>query len=80
MLTTTILLLAFFRYFYEQNKLVRNGDIEGVELELKTLGIGNGIIDAEIQFPFVSCLSLAFCLSNRCQCNPSLFDMGRGFF
>jgi hypothetical protein len=45
---------VFFRYFYEQNKLIKKGDIQGVELDLKTLGIGNGIIDAETQFPHVS--------------------------
>ncbi|PKS10615.1 hypothetical protein jhhlp_002370 [Lomentospora prolificans] len=43
---------AFYRYFYEQNEAIKSGELSGLELELKTLGIGNGIIDAAIQFPF----------------------------
>ncbi|CAI4216800.1 unnamed protein product [Parascedosporium putredinis] len=42
---------AFYRYFYERNEAIKAGVLTGVELELETLGIGNGIIDAEIQFP-----------------------------
>ncbi|KAF2190662.1 putative carboxypeptidase S1 [Zopfia rhizophila CBS 207.26] len=40
---------SFFNYFYEQNKLIQNGTIDGIELNFNTLGIGNGIIDEYIQ-------------------------------
>lgn len=33
---------SFFDYFYEQNQLVANGSVSGVELNLNSLGIGNG--------------------------------------
>ena len=45
---------AFYHYFEGQNELIKNGSIGGTPLNLKTLGIGNGIIDAATQFPFVS--------------------------
>jgi carboxypeptidase C (cathepsin A) len=35
---------AFYNYFYDQNQLVANGSISGVELNFNSLGIGNGII------------------------------------
>jgi len=35
------------------NELVKEGTAAGVPLALNTLGIGNGIIDAATQFPFV---------------------------
>ncbi|KAI1394421.1 peptidase [Hypoxylon trugodes] len=43
---------SFFRYFYEQNALIQNGTIPGVELNLHTLGIINGIISERIQAPY----------------------------
>ncbi|KAI0123951.1 putative carboxypeptidase S1 [Xylariales sp. AK1849] len=43
---------AFFKYFYDQNALIKNGSIPGVELELHTLGIINGIISSRIQMPY----------------------------
>jgi carboxypeptidase C (cathepsin A) len=43
---------GFFDYFYEQNKLIQNGTVPGVELELHTLGIINGIISARIQMEY----------------------------
>lgn len=33
---------AFYNYFYEQNQLVANGSVTGVELNFNSLGIGNG--------------------------------------
>lgn len=43
---------SFFNYFYDQNKLISNGTIPGVELNFNTLGIGNGIIDEYVQAPY----------------------------
>ncbi|KAF2969562.1 hypothetical protein GQX73_g3995 [Xylaria multiplex] len=43
---------AFYRYFYEQNELIKNGSAKGVELNMHTLGIINGIISASIQTPY----------------------------
>ncbi|KAF2497731.1 peptidase S10, serine carboxypeptidase [Lophium mytilinum] len=43
---------AFFNHFYEQNKLVANGSQPGIELNMNSLGIINGIIDEYIQVPF----------------------------
>lgn len=40
---------AFFNYFQEQNSLVSSGKMKGYELNMATLGIGNGIIDETIQ-------------------------------
>ncbi|KAF2199346.1 putative carboxypeptidase S1 [Delitschia confertaspora ATCC 74209] len=40
---------SFFNYFYEQNELIKNGSAQGVELNMNTLGIGNGIIDEYTQ-------------------------------
>jgi hypothetical protein len=51
--STNMLPIVFYRYFQEQNELVRKGTASGVPLALKTLGIGNGIIDAVTQFPSV---------------------------
>lgn len=42
---------AFFNYFYEQNGLIANGSMEGIQLNFNTLGIINGIIDEYIQAP-----------------------------
>ena len=44
---------AFYRYFHEQNEAIKAGKLSGVELNLKTLGVSNGIIDAATQFPSV---------------------------
>lgn len=44
---------SFYNYFYEQNQLVANDSVSGVELNFNSLGIGNGefcpsqAIDAE---------------------------------
>ncbi|KAI0406004.1 Alpha/Beta hydrolase protein [Xylaria palmicola] len=43
---------AFYRYFYEQNELIKNGSAKGVELNMHTLGIINGIVSASIQTPY----------------------------
>ncbi|KAK2800256.1 hypothetical protein FQN51_006164 [Onygenales sp. PD_10] len=43
---------AFFKYFRDQNNLIANGSAKGVQLDFNTLGIINGVIDAEIQIPF----------------------------
>ncbi|KAK6950619.1 hypothetical protein Daesc_007143 [Daldinia eschscholtzii] len=43
---------AFFKYFYDQNKLIQDGNIPGVELSMHTLGIINGIISERIQAPY----------------------------
>ncbi|OTB09741.1 hypothetical protein K445DRAFT_323689 [Daldinia sp. EC12] len=43
---------AFFKYFYDQNKLIQDGSIPGVELSMHTLGIINGIISERIQAPY----------------------------
>jgi carboxypeptidase C (cathepsin A) len=42
---------AFYDYFYEQNELIKSGDQSGVELQMDTLGIINGIIDELWQAP-----------------------------
>lgn len=36
---------GFYNYFYQQNEAIRNGSVPGVELQMDTLGIINGIID-----------------------------------
>lgn len=36
---------SFYNYFYQQNEAIRNGSVPGVELQMDTLGIINGIID-----------------------------------
>ncbi|KAI0008006.1 peptidase [Xylariaceae sp. FL0662B] len=43
---------AFYRYFYEQNALIQNETIKGVELNMHTLGIINGIVSERIQAPY----------------------------
>ncbi|KAI8629907.1 Alpha/Beta hydrolase protein [Xylariaceae sp. FL1651] len=43
---------AFFKYFYDQNELIKNGSAKGVELNMHTLGIINGIISSTIQTPY----------------------------
>ncbi|KAI0853039.1 peptidase [Daldinia vernicosa] len=43
---------AFFKYFYDQNKLIQDGSIPGVELTMHTLGVINGIISERIQAPY----------------------------
>lgn len=55
---------AFYRYFYTQNELIKNGTRLGIEIELNTLGIGNGIIDAATQFPLVG--NSIFTSFNQC--------------
>ncbi|KAF2096817.1 peptidase S10, serine carboxypeptidase [Rhizodiscina lignyota] len=42
---------AFYNYFYDQNQGIKNGTADGIELNMNTLGIGNGIIDEVIQAP-----------------------------
>ncbi|KAL5528101.1 hypothetical protein ACEPAF_7237 [Sanghuangporus sanghuang] len=41
---------AFAHYFLQQNDAIANGSISGIPLNLKTLGIGNGITDALHQY------------------------------
>jgi hypothetical protein len=41
---------AFYNYFYQQNEAIKNGSVQGVELQMDTLGIINGIID-EGEYP-----------------------------
>ncbi|GAP84531.1 putative carboxypeptidase s1 protein [Rosellinia necatrix] len=43
---------AFYKYFYDQNGLIKNGSVKGVELSMHSLGIINGIISASIQTPY----------------------------
>lgn len=40
---------GFYNYFYQQNEAIKNGSIQGHELQMDTLGIINGIVDEEIQ-------------------------------
>ncbi|KAI0016528.1 Alpha/Beta hydrolase protein [Xylariomycetidae sp. FL0641] len=43
---------AFYHYFYQQNELIKNGSKSGVELNMHTLGIINGIVSGLIQTPY----------------------------
>ncbi|KAI1162958.1 Alpha/Beta hydrolase protein [Nemania serpens] len=43
---------AFYKYFYDQNELIKNRTAKGVELNMHTLGIINGITSASIQMPY----------------------------
>ncbi|KAI3326300.1 carboxypeptidase 2 [Xylariaceae sp. AK1471] len=43
---------AFYKYFYDQNELIKKGKAKGVELNMHTLGIINGIISSSIQTPY----------------------------
>jgi len=43
---------GFYNYFYQQNEGIKNGSVKGVELQMDTLGIINGIIDEQIQAPY----------------------------
>ncbi|KAF1998515.1 peptidase S10, serine carboxypeptidase, partial [Amniculicola lignicola CBS 123094] len=43
---------TFYNYFYQQNEAIKNGSIPGVQLQMDTLGIINGIIDEGIQAPY----------------------------
>ncbi|EEQ92086.2 carboxypeptidase D [Blastomyces dermatitidis ER-3] len=43
---------SFLKYFRKQNQLIANGTTDGIQLEFNTLGIINGLVDAEIQFPY----------------------------
>ena len=40
---------AFFHYFQQQNAKLKNGTMKGYPLNMKTLGIGNGIINEALQ-------------------------------
>ncbi|KAK7569886.1 Alpha/Beta hydrolase protein [Phyllosticta citricarpa] len=42
---------SFFQYFYEHNRKIASGQENGIQLNLNTLGIGNGVIDELIQTP-----------------------------
>ncbi|KAI0394316.1 Alpha/Beta hydrolase protein [Xylariaceae sp. FL0594] len=42
---------AFFKYFSEQNERIKKGAAKGVELNMHTLGIINGIVSASLQMP-----------------------------
>ncbi|KAK7745159.1 hypothetical protein SLS62_009872 [Diatrype stigma] len=43
---------TFYRHFYEQNQAIQAGTAEGVELNMHTLGIINGIVSERIQAPY----------------------------
>ncbi|KAK1913572.1 hypothetical protein P3342_012330 [Pyrenophora teres f. teres] len=43
---------GFYNYFYQQNEKIRNGSAAGVEVQMDTLGIINGVIDEQIQAPY----------------------------
>jgi len=43
---------AFYKYFYDQNELIKKGSAKGVELNMHTLGIINGIVSASLQMPY----------------------------
>ncbi|KAJ4371744.1 hypothetical protein N0V86_008297 [Didymella sp. IMI 355093] len=43
---------GFYNYFYEQNEAIKNGSTKGVQLQMDTLGVINGIIDEQIQAPY----------------------------
>jgi carboxypeptidase D len=43
---------TFYEYFYEQNQAIANGSAQGVQLNMNSLGIINGIIDEYIQAPY----------------------------
>lgn len=43
---------SFFSYFEDHNSAIANGTEKGVQLNMDSLGIGNGIIDASIQSPY----------------------------
>ncbi|PVH98230.1 alpha/beta-hydrolase [Periconia macrospinosa] len=43
---------SFYNHFYQQNEAIKNGSITGVELQMDTLGIINGLVDEEIQAPY----------------------------
>ncbi|KKZ63829.1 carboxypeptidase D [[Emmonsia] crescens] len=40
---------SFFKYFRDQNQLIASGTIAGIQVDFNTLGIINGLVDAEIQ-------------------------------
>ncbi|KAK8137096.1 peptidase S10- serine carboxypeptidase [Apiospora sp. TS-2023a] len=49
---------GFLRHFYEQNERIRNGTTAGgggggVQLEMESLGIINGLISPRVQYPFL---------------------------
>ncbi|KAI1443569.1 peptidase [Annulohypoxylon stygium] len=48
---------AFFNYFYDQNELIKNKTIPGVELNMHTLGVINGIISERIQAPYYAAMA-----------------------
>lgn len=43
---------TFYRHFYEQNQAIQAGTAKGVELNMHTLGIINGIVSERIQAPY----------------------------
>ncbi|KAL1614595.1 hypothetical protein SLS54_009660 [Diplodia seriata] len=43
---------AFYDYFYEHNLAIGNGTENGTQMNMGTLGIINGMIDAQIQSPY----------------------------
>ncbi|KAH8080720.1 serine carboxypeptidase [Cristinia sonorae] len=42
---------TFSAYFLQQNAAIANGTVSGTTINLKTLGIGNGLTDGLIQYP-----------------------------
>jgi carboxypeptidase C (cathepsin A) len=59
---------GFYNYFYQQNEAIRNGSVPGVELEMDTLGIINGIIDEGTYSPS---RSIAILFTNQNARHPS---------
>lgn len=43
---------TFYNYFSEQNEAIASGAAQGVQLQMSTLGIVNGIFDEAIQAPY----------------------------
>jgi carboxypeptidase C (cathepsin A) len=43
---------GFFKYFYEQNLLIQSGSATGVELNMQSLGIIDGLVDVKVQTPY----------------------------
>jgi hypothetical protein len=55
-------------HFIIKNELIQNGTVNGTEIPLSTLGIGNGAIDKTIQHPYF----IAFAVNNTYDMFPLL--------
>jgi hypothetical protein len=58
-------------HFINQNELIQNGTINGTQIPLATLGIGNGAIDKTIQHPYF----VAFAVNNTYDMFPPLEEL-----